>query len=217
MQTIRGVVCVFALPALFLGAAACAELQEAVEAVEPTVQATSGDTAIPAPSATEVIESGDPTSVEIPAGPALITAEASWIFDGDSFDATGPDGRFEVRLLGINANESTECLGDVARDRLIELIGREQVELQIEGFDEFGRELAYVFHDGVLINELLLSEGLAVARSAFGHDRQASFDAVEAVAVEAELGLWSPEACGPRRFVGRDHRWREVRRRRPRQ
>ncbi|WP_162879254.1 thermonuclease family protein [Paraliobacillus quinghaiensis] len=75
----------------------------------------------------------------------------------------------DVRLLLIDAPETVhpdiadEPLGAeaVARARQI-LIGK-QVQLEYDGprYDNYGRLLAYLWVDGVMLNELLLEEGLA--------------------------------------------------------
>lgn len=118
------------------------------------------------------------------------------MLDGDSFEADTPDGFAEMRMIGMNANEGFECGGDAAKDALIDEIARTDVEVVIDDYDEFGRALVFVWHDSKLVNLDLIGRGLAVARTSFGHAYEDDFDAAEDAARSAELGLWSPTACG---------------------
>lgn len=137
-----------------------------------------------------------------PPPPGAYRAEARWILDGDSLDiirsepAEGERERAEVRLLGVNANEGVECFGNAARDALIERIGRQEVLVVEDGFDQYGRVLAFVWHNDELVNLWLVDNGFAVARSSFDHDYEELFDAAEELARVSEVGLWSPSACG---------------------
>lgn len=120
--------------------------------------------------------------------------------DGDSL-IVSIDGRDErVRLIGINAPEQGECLGDVARQALADRIEGQTVHLEsdVEDTDQFERLLRYVWHDGELVNSWLAGNGLAVARPFEPNTaRQAEIDDAGDVAIRQELGIWDPNACGP--------------------
>lgn len=144
------------------------------------------------------------SALDVP-GPPVDAVEITiqWVLDGDSFEATTPWGRSEVRLLGVNANEGDECMGDEAKHTLIDMLGRDEALLWVEvsetygpDRDEFGRLLGVVWHQGTLVNHDLAARGLVVARSAFGHPYEALFEEAEVAAREQQLGLWSPTACG---------------------
>ena len=170
-----------------------------------TVVPTDGET----PEASEDVLHAQPTATSVSASTVLTSpappadarpGEVSWVFDGDSMDVDFTDDLdpsfAEVRLIGVNAPEGSECLGDAAKDALIARVGRESVLIVANRWDEFGRQLAYVWHDGELINLWLVEQGLAVSRSAFGHDHDEVLDDAEAVARASEVGLWAPGACG---------------------
>jgi micrococcal nuclease len=121
------------------------------------------------------------------------------IVDGDTLEVVVAGEDETVRLIGINSPEHGECLADVAADRLAELVEDREVRLEsdVSNRDQFERLLRYVWVDDVLVNERLVSDGMAVARR-YPPDtaRAAELEAAEARAREAGRGIWDPEACG---------------------
>lgn len=116
------------------------------------------------------------------------------VFDGDSFEVDEPVR--EVRLLGLNAPERAECLGDEAASQLAALLSDTALTLEGPiGNDQFGRELRYARAGGADAGEAMIDLGLALATSDDHPRRQAYADA-EAQAVEGELGMWASDACG---------------------
>lgn len=188
----------YALAILALSAASCASATfeisrkssgpDPIGSTEPTASADPGE-----PEATSDTESPAPP-------PDARPGVASWIFDGDSIDVDFTDGAdpssSEIRLIGVNAPEAQECLGEEAKNALIDRLGREPVRVAVDRWDEFGRDLAFVWHEGELINLWLVDSGLAVARSAFGHSYDKLLDDAEERAKFGERGLWNPSACG---------------------
>ncbi len=131
-----------------------------------------------------------------PAGSAAVTLLA--VVDGDTMDVRTADGSEDtIRLLGINTPERGDCLGDRATDRLAALTGDAELGVEADGRDEFGRLLAYVWADDVLVNLALVAEGLAVTPATAEHRLQDLLTAAAADAQDAGLGLWAPDACGP--------------------
>ena len=121
------------------------------------------------------------------------------VVDGDTIVVLRNGTETRVRLIGINAPESGECLAQEAGRRLEELLGEEvRLETDEEETDRFGRMLAYIWAGDILVNERLAAEGLALAR---GYPpnifRQAVLDAAEADARRERAGMWAPDACGP--------------------
>jgi len=81
------------------------------------------------------------------------------VIDGDTIDTT--DGE-RLRLYEINAPEyPKDCLGIDAKDRMEDLVLNKKISLEKTGKDNFGRILAYVYLDKLLINEVMTEEGLA--------------------------------------------------------
>ena len=125
-------------------------------------------------------------------------ASVDHIADGDTLTLVTGDGReLRIRLIGINAPEHDECGGNIAQERLTALVGTSPVTLEEFGLDAFDRTLGTLWTESGLLNEILVREGYAVAgdrdSSPYG-DRLA---AAERAARNDQLGIWSPDACGP--------------------
>ena len=113
--------------------------------------------------------------------------------DGDSLRATISGIEERVRVLGINAPEMDECMGEAARERLTTLV-QEATDIRIDGTDRdrYGRILAWVTLDDRDLSLIMVEEGMALAMS----DGRPDLVEAEATALELELGMWSPQACG---------------------
>jgi hypothetical protein len=118
------------------------------------------------------------------------------VLDGDSMEVTIDGEGDEIRLLGINAPEGDECLGDVARSTMEELVGGREVSLFGNERDQFGRLLVYLDADGTPVDWRQVRAGLALALSV-DHPRLAAYGEAEDDAFIDELGIWAPDACGP--------------------
>ncbi|MDP8958273.1 MAG: lamin tail domain-containing protein [Actinomycetota bacterium] len=123
------------------------------------------------------------------------------VVDGDTIEVLLPGGTQEpVRLIGINAPEEDECLAPEATAFLADLVGGEQVALEadVSDRDQFGRLLRYVYLGDVLVNEVLVREGYAIARRYEPDTALAEvLEAAQADAQQRQAGMWSPAACGP--------------------
>jgi len=120
------------------------------------------------------------------------------VFDGDSMEVDLEGKTVEVRMLGINAPEGSECHGDVARDRLRELIDGEDVLLRADGEDtedRFGRLLRTVYVAGESAGETMVGEGHALALQN-GDPIEGRLADLSDQAFADRLGMWAPDACG---------------------
>ena len=112
------------------------------------------------------------------------------IIDGDTFDTQ--DGE-RIRFYEIDAPEYPKgCMGVDAKTRLETLILNKKVTIEKIKKDNFGRILAYVYLDKLLLNEILTEEGLAY----FYKDKILSTHSLEIEKAEkkaklAERGVWS--------------------------
>jgi micrococcal nuclease len=102
----------------------------------------------------------------------------------------------EVRLLGINAPESDECLGDAARAAMVDAVAGKEVVLFGNERDQFGRLLAFIEVEGSPVGWLAVRRGMALALSV-EHPRLAAYAEAEDDAFIDQLGMWSLDACGP--------------------
>jgi len=81
------------------------------------------------------------------------------VVDGDTVDTS--DGE-RLRFYEINAPEyPKDCLGIDAKARMEDLVLNKKIQYEKLGKDNFGRTLAYVFDGRLLINEVMIEEGLA--------------------------------------------------------
>ncbi|XZN93268.1 MAG: thermonuclease family protein [Microcoleus sp.] len=103
----------------------------------------------------------------------------------------------QVRLIGIEAPDlKQQPWGEAAKNQLEKLIGGKQVllELDVEEKDRFDRFLAYLWEDGVLVNERLVKEGYALAtvRSPNKKYQQRLVNAQEWARLMGK-GIWNPK------------------------
>ena len=151
-----------------------------------------------ADSSSALSEPGTDTSAQTSAtSPPGTAAEVLHIFDGDSLLVAIDGEEAEIRLLGINAPEGTECHGDAARSTLTQLLDGGDVTLVAddEDTDQYGRLLRYVYVDGLNANLALLANGDAIALQG-DHSAEADFIAISDAAAATRLGLWAADACG---------------------
>lgn len=137
-----------------------------------------------------------PTS-SIATSPPGTTGDVVRVLDGDSLVVSVDGEEAEVRLIGINAPEGSECHGDESRDTLRELLASGEVTLvaDVEDTDQYGRLLRYLYVRGLNINVALLANGDAIALQG-DHSGDSEFAAVSDAAAEEGLGMWGPDACG---------------------
>src|SRR5699024_4433380 len=94
------------------------------------------------------------------------------VIDGDTVDVDLDGDENRIRLLKVDTpetkhpDEPVQCLGLEARQFLEELlpVGTEvELDYDVEKEDSYGRTLAGLFHEDVLINAQIAAEGLGVA------------------------------------------------------
>ena len=119
------------------------------------------------------------------------------VIDGDTIELT--DGR-KLRYIGMDTPETVDpnrpvgCFGKEASDKNKELVLGKEVELEkdVSETDKYGRLLRYVYlSDGIMINETLVQEGFAFART-YPPDvkYQDKFLEAERSARDNNKGLW---------------------------
>lgn len=117
-------------------------------------------------------------------------ATVTRVIDGDTFETVELE---RVRLYEIDAPEYPKgCMGTDAKVRLENLILNKNVEMIDYGKDNFGRMLAYVFLDKLLLNEILIEEGSAYFYK--GKNTTAYSLGIEKAEEKARLsgrGVWS--------------------------
>jgi endonuclease YncB( thermonuclease family) len=130
-----------------------------------------------------------------PIHPVRATASCSVtrIVDGDTIWCSGVGG---IRLIGMDSPEADqEPFGADATSALAAFIppGTEvQLEQDVEARDRYGRLLAYVWHDGRLVNWRMVREGWAVLLTYPPNVQYVDwFTSAERHAREEQRGLWA--------------------------
>lgn len=122
-----------------------------------------------------------------------------YVIDGDTITVPG---RESVRYIGIDTPERGEPFYGEARKRNSSLVKGKKVTLVFcdkERRDKYGRLLAWVYADGVFVNEVLLREGLArrLPIPPCGTMFVTKFKAAEDSARAEGLGIWGYAKNGP--------------------
>lgn len=122
------------------------------------------------------------------------------VIDGDTIEVEQNRERATVRYIGINApeiahpNKAAECFGVEATEANRELVSGKSVRLErdVSNTDQYGRLLRYVYVGETLVNLALVEGGYAKATT-YKPDvaEQTVLDEAEAVANQADSGLWS--------------------------
>jgi endonuclease YncB( thermonuclease family) len=129
------------------------------------------------------------------------------VVDGDTLDIAGE----RVRLEGIDAPEADQTCGGgwlgtwkcgrAATAHLQWLTGGRRVECEQAGLDKYGRVLGWCTADGRDINAEMVRSGHAWAFVKYSR----RYEAVEAEARKAKVGIWKGEAEPA--WVFRERRW----------
>ncbi|NNC78675.1 MAG: thermonuclease family protein [Acidimicrobiales bacterium] len=139
-----------------------------------------------------------------PAEPADDLLTIAEVVDGDTIIVSHGSNREIVRLLGIDTpetvdpNRPVQCFGAEATARLKELLPERTAIVLLrdrEARDQYGRLLGYIYVGDVLVNEVMLAEGLADLSIYPPNDTlRPQLEAAAKKARTASVGLWS--ACG---------------------
>lgn len=117
--------------------------------------------------------------------------------DGDTLEVYVPsEHHIEVRLVGIDAPETTQSWGVRSAEILRKLVyGRqsEMLDLVVLGTDSYGRAIAELWDGDLFINAELVRQGLAwySDKSAASSRNASLIEAAETEAKENGLGMWS--------------------------
>lgn len=112
----------------------------------------------------EYLQGEVPIEKQVVVTPIAIAEEGSYlvtkVIDGDTIEIETGE---RVRYLGIDAHELNTFAGQSAKEYHQSLVLGKKVRLEFdqEKFDDYGRILAYVWLDDILINEKLIKEGYA--------------------------------------------------------
>jgi len=96
------------------------------------------------------------TTIQLTEGEYLVTR----VLDGDTIEI---EGGYRVRYEGIDTPELSDLYGTQAYEDNKKLVDGKKVRLEFteEKLDLYGRVLAYIWIDSLLVNERLVADGLA--------------------------------------------------------
>jgi micrococcal nuclease len=133
--------------------------------------------------------------------------EVERVVDGDTLIVRG---RRRVRLQGVDTRETVkegtavQRWGPEATAFTKSFVGaaggRVRIDVDGEAVDQFGRYLAFVWHDGRMLNEELVRAGLAKAMLQYEYS-QAKKDRLRRAQQDAQhagRGIWSEASPSPR-------------------
>lgn len=131
--------------------------------------------------------------------PKGLEVKVARVVSGQTLEVTGIDESkmSRVRLIGIDAPDlQQQPWGQAAKESLEAIIGSRPIllEFDVQNQDSFGRHMAYVWQDGVLLNEKLVAHGyvLILPRSPNNKYDQRLERAQEWARLMG-LGIWHPE------------------------
>lgn len=112
------------------------------------------------------------------------------IIDGDTVYVNSNGSLHKVRFSGIDAPEHDQPYGYTSKNNLNNLILHKKIFVKTDKQDRYGRDLGYVFYDGLNINEVQVKEGLAWAYRFREKPSNPSFYRLELAARQGSQGLW---------------------------
>ena len=134
----------------------------------------------------------------LPVASETLTGRVS-VVDGDTLEMHGN----RIRLHGIDAPESGQSCSDeknkrfrcgqVSANRMASYVSGKTVSCEVKDKDRYGRLVATCFVNGVDVNELLVSEGWAVAYRQYSKD----YVSAEENAKKLGLGMWRGKFVQP--------------------
>ncbi|OQX15977.1 MAG: hypothetical protein BWK76_12210 [Desulfobulbaceae bacterium A2] len=121
------------------------------------------------------------------------------VVDGDSLVLRRGKKKVEVRLYGIDAPEYRQRYALLARTTLSRLVSNREVEVERMDVDAYGREVALVRQQGVLINEELVRLGAAWVYPHYCRSEPACsrWRELEQTARRERRGLWRDKSPQP--------------------
>ena len=136
------------------------------------------------------------SSVSKSAGERVIVGKVTRVSDGDTIHVTdGSNFKHKIRLVGIDAPESSQTFGAESTKRLASLIANRFVKVSYSERDQYGRILGTVWLDDANINLSMVESGHAWA---YHYNQDPQYTEAQSRAKRARRGLWiDPAAQDP--------------------
>jgi endonuclease YncB( thermonuclease family) len=122
---------------------------------------------------------------------AEMTGKVVSVADGDTITIIEnlDNGRFKIRLYGIDAPEKKQDFGQRAKQHLSSLIFNKVVKIKFTEIDRYGRIVGKIFLNDIEINIEMLKAGMAWHYSRY--DQTSTYITAEKQARKSGIGLWS--------------------------
>lgn len=142
-----------------------------------------------------------------------ITGYVVSIADGDTITVLdGSRQQHKIRLAGIDAPERRQAFGQRSREFLASLVAAQQVEVETEKTDKYGRSVGKVLLQGRDVNLAVVAAGLAWHYKEYESEQSPAdrllYSNAEQEARDLRKGLWvdpAPEAPWDWQHNGRGH------------
>ena len=122
---------------------------------------------------------------------ATISGTVTRVSDGDTVWVTDSQRyRHKIRLLDIDAPESSQTFGAESTARLKALVFGKIVSVEYSERDQYGRVLGTIWLDGKDINLQMVREGMAWR---YHYSKNEKYAAAQSVARTARAGLWASQ------------------------
>ena len=127
------------------------------------------------------------------------------VSDGDTVHVLDQaNSRHKIRLGGIDAPEKKQAFGQKSKQNLSSLVVGQNVEVEYDKRDRYGRIIGKLIKDGQDINLLQVKQGYAWHYKYYAKDQsqldRVLYSSAEIEAREKTLGLWSAPAVPPWEF-----------------
>ena len=128
---------------------------------------------------------------------AEIIGRVVGVADGDTFTVLDEmdNGRFRIRLYGIDSPEKKQAYGNKAKQYLSSLVYGKRVSVRFSSIDRYGRILGRVYVSGKDISMEMISAGYAWHYVHF--DKSPEYAAAEKKARSRGAGLWADRSPVP--------------------
>jgi micrococcal nuclease len=143
-----------------------------------------------------------------PQPPLGVTVTVEKVVSGQTIEVLGQNTtqRERVRLLGINAPDlQQDPWGELAKKGLKQILSETVVlEFSQQEKDAFGRRLAYVWQNNILVNEELVAQGYVLADLSSNTKYYQQLTQAQEYARLMGFGIWNPE--NPMRLTPQEFR-----------
>ncbi len=118
----------------------------------------------------------------------IFNAKVIVVMDGDTVMVLRDGKKIKIRLANIDAPEKAQPFGKQARDSLLELVGKKQIQVDSRAVDQYGRTVGLISADGLNVNQEQVRRGMAWEYSHYHTDK--TYIGLQSDARRAHRGLW---------------------------